>query len=34
MVIKKLTPTDVYIPDTFVRDEKGRIVGCRSLGRV
>lgn len=25
---------DVYIPNEAVRDEKGRIVGCRSLGRV
>lgn len=26
--------TDVFIPNESVRDEQGRIVGCRSLGRV
>lgn len=26
--------TDVFIPNESVRDDKGRIVGCRSLGRV
>lgn len=26
--------TDVFIPNESVRDEKGRIVGCKSLGRV
>lgn len=25
---------DVFIPNESVRDEKGRIVGCRSLGRI
>lgn len=25
---------DVFIPNESVRDENGRIVGCRSLGRV
>ena len=25
---------DVYIPNESVRDERGRIVGCRSLGRI
>lgn len=25
---------DVFIPNEPVRDEKGRIIGCRSLGRV
>lgn len=25
---------DVFIPNESVRDDKGRIVGCRSLGRV
>lgn len=25
---------DVFIPDDPVRDESGRIVGCRSLGRI
>lgn len=25
---------DVFIPNESVRDEKGRIVGCKSLGRV
>lgn len=25
---------DVFIPNESVRDEKGRIIGCRSLGRV
>lgn len=25
---------DVFIPNESVRDEQGRIVGCRSLGRV
>lgn len=25
---------DVFIPDDSVRDEGGRIIGCRSLGRV
>ena len=25
---------DVFIPNESVRDEQGRIVGCRSIGRV
>ena len=25
---------DVFVPSESVRDERGRIVGCRSLGRV
>jgi hypothetical protein len=25
---------DIFIPNESVRDENGRIVGCRSLGRV
>lgn len=25
---------DVFIPNESVRDENGRIIGCRSLGRV
>ena len=25
---------DVFIPNESVRDERGRIVGCRSLGRI
>ena len=25
---------DVFIPNESVRDDKGRIVGCKSLGRV
>ena len=25
---------DVFIPNESVRDEKGRIIGCKSLGRV
>ena len=25
---------DVFIPNESVRDEKGNIIGCRSLGRV
>lgn len=25
---------DVFIPNESVRDENGRIVGCRSLGRI
>lgn len=25
---------DVYIPNESVRDESGRIVGCRSLGKI
>ena len=25
---------DVFIPNESVRDDKGRIVGCRSLGRI
>lgn len=25
---------DVFIPNESVRDEQGRIIGCRSLGRV
>ncbi len=25
---------DVFIPNESVRDEQGRIVGCRSLGRI
>lgn len=26
--------TDVFIPNESVRDDSGRIIGCRSLGRV
>lgn len=26
--------SDVFIPSESVRDENGRIVGCRSLGRI
>lgn len=25
---------DIYIPNEAVRDEQGRIIGCRSLGRI
>ena len=25
---------DVFIPNESIRDDKGRIIGCRSLGRV
>ena len=25
---------DVYIPNESIRDENGRIIGCRSLGRI
>lgn len=25
---------DVFIPNESVRDERGRIIGCRSLGRI
>lgn len=25
---------DVYIPNESVRDESGRIIGCRSLGKI
>ena len=25
---------DVFIPNESVRDEKGRIIGCKSLGRI
>ena len=28
------TRYDVYIPNEAIRDEAGRIIGCRSLGRV
>jgi hypothetical protein len=26
--------TDVFVPNESVRDEQGRIIGCKSLGRV
>ena len=26
--------TDVYIPNEAVRDDKGRIIGCKSLGQI
>lgn len=26
--------TDVYIPSESVRDENGRIIGCKSLGKI
>lgn len=26
--------TDVFIPDDTVRDNEGKIIGCRSLGRI
>ncbi|MFB6367662.1 hypothetical protein ACFCP7_27240 [Paenibacillus elgii] len=25
---------DVFIPDDAVRDEQGRVIGCRALGRI
>ena len=25
---------DVFVPNDFVRDDQGRITGCRSLGRI
>lgn len=25
---------DVFVPNDFIRDDQGRIVGCRSLGRI
>lgn len=25
---------DIFIPNESVRDERGRIIGCRSLGRI
>ena len=25
---------DIFIPNESVRDEKGRIIGCKSLGRI
>lgn len=25
---------DVFIPDDIVRDEQGRVIGCRALGRI
>lgn len=26
--------TDIFIPNESVRDDKGRIIGCKSLGRI
>lgn len=26
--------TDVFIPNESVRDDQGRIIGCKSLGRI
>lgn len=26
--------TDVYVPSESVRDENGRIIGCKSLGKI
>lgn len=35
-LVAQRTPerTDVYIPSESVRDENGRIIGCKSLGRI
>lgn len=29
-----LERSDVFIPNESIRDENGRIIGCRSLGRI
>lgn len=34
LVASRVNRGDVFIPNESVRDDKGRIIGCRSLGRV
>ena len=34
LVAARVNRDDVYIPNESVRDGNGRIIGCRSLGRV
>ena len=34
LVAQRVQREDVFIPNESVRDERGRIIGCRSLGRI
>ena len=34
LVAQRVHRWDVFIPNESVRDEHGRIIGCRSLGRI
>lgn len=34
MVANAIKRHDLYIPNETVRDDKGRIIGCKSLGRI
>jgi hypothetical protein len=34
LVAQRVNRDDVFIPNESVRDEQGRIIGCKSLGRV
>ena len=34
LVAQRVDRDDVFIPNESVRDESGRIIGCRSLGRI
>ena len=34
MVANAIKRHDLYIPNENVRDDKGRIIGCKSLGRI
>lgn len=34
LVAQRVNRPDVYIPNESVRDSEGRIIGCRSLGRI
>lgn len=34
LVAQRVNRDDVFIPNESVRDDQGRIIGCKSLGRV
>lgn len=34
LVAEKAKRADVYVPNGSVRDSNGRIIGCKSLGRI
>lgn len=34
LVAQRCVREDVFIPNDSVRDDKGRIIGCKSLGRI
>lgn len=34
VVAQRTNRKDVFIPNESIRDDKGRIIGCRSLGKI